>query len=282
MAIRYKKIYAKPAAVFTELEGVLLDVGCQVTIQAMIQIFQERNVEITDVDAASKPDKLVGHDVTCKKTHLRHVLMDVVAKKWEAVNGAAPTEWDVEALFKEYPRCMEEHLKRAKAAPGSVEAITDLQSQGIKCSVASNFDSSTMDAWQRVAHANGFELDGCMSCSDVPNPGKDGFSCVLPQPWRCHAMAARLGIYPMSTTIRVSATPYGVEEGLNAGMWTVAVSTTGLAEPFEGPGETDDHRVNRVNESFYRLGCHYVIDGVWDLPKTVEKIQARMEAGETP
>lgn len=96
-------------------------------------------------------------------------------------------------------------------------------------------------------------------------------------------MAAKLGLQgPMGTTIRVSSTPYGIEEGLNAGMWTVAVSTTGLAEPFQSGAESEQKRQKRVNNKFYQLGCHYVIDGIWELPTTIEAIEARMANGESP
>ena len=62
-------------------------------------------------------------------------------------------------------------------------------------------------------------------------------------------MAAKLGLQgPMGTTIRVSSTPYGIEEGLNAGMWTVAVSTTGLAEPFQSGAESEQKRQKRVRK----------------------------------
>jgi phosphonoacetaldehyde hydrolase len=254
------------------------------TVQALISLFKEqKDVDITDVEAAAKPLNLVGTDITSKKSHLRHVLFDVVASKWQEKAGAAPTEWDLEALFKEFPRHMEEELKTVKSVNGANDAIKALQDQGIKVAAASNFSGETMATWMRIAHANGFEFDDCMSCADVPNPGREGaFSCVMPEPWRCLALAAKMGIFPMSTTIRVSSTHHGIEEGLNAGMWTVALSTTGLPDSYNHGSETEQARNNRVREGFYRLGCHHVVDGVWDLPEAVAKICAAMERGEKP
>ncbi len=92
------------------------------------------------------------------------------------------------------------------------------------------------------------QFDEALGCADVQNPGREGvYNCVLPDPWRCLALAhrlilsalpcphtllpncfsQRLGVYPLSTTIRVATTAHGIEEGLNAGMWTVAVYNTG-------------------------------------------------------
>jgi len=283
MAIRYKKFHTSPQAVFVDLDGCLMDAGCMTTVLALQQVFQERGVTITDVEAASKPSGLVGTDVTSKKSHLRHTLFDVVPHKWKAVNGAEPTQWDLEALFKEFPRCIKDHLNRVKAVPGAADVVRSLQAEGLKVAIASTFSGEVHDHWMRVSHSQGFTFDEALGCADVQNPGREGvYNCVLPDPWRCLALAHRLGVYPLSTTIRVATTAHGIEEGLNAGMWTVAVYNTGLVSPFIHPSETDAQRKNRTCESFYRLGCHYVIDGIWDLPKTLETIRGNMERGQTP
>jgi len=284
MSLRFNRYHGSPTAVFIELEGCLLDHGCMVTVNAIRSLFQERGIEITDFEAASNMgDKLVGTDVTCKKTHLRHVLMNVCADKWKATKGSAPTEWDLESLFKDFSRIIVDEVKTVKPVSGAQDAIKSIKDLGLKVAVAANFTGDACDAWLRHTNFHGFEIDGCMSCADVPNPNREGtFSCVLPDPWRCMALAANLGIFPMSTIIRVSTTKNGIEEGLNAGMWTVALSTTGLVEPFIHSGEKEPARTRRVQEGFYRLGCHYVIDGIWELPRTIDQISARMSQGESP
>jgi phosphonoacetaldehyde hydrolase len=269
--------------VFIEMEGCLLDHGCMCTVYAIQALFAEKGVQITDVEAASKQDKLVGTDLTCKKTQLRHVLMSVCKAKWEATTGSAPTEWDLEALFKEFPRVILDQLKGTKPVSGAVDAFRALKNRGLKVAIATNFSAEAADAWLRTAHHFGFEPDASMSCAEVPNPGRDeAFTCVLPDPWRCMSLAANLGIYPMSTTIRVSTTHYGIEEGLNAGMWTIALSTTGLVSPFVHTGETEAERRKRVVGEYYALGCHYVVDGIWEVPRIVEDIELRMSRGESP
>jgi phosphonoacetaldehyde hydrolase len=288
MSLRFKRFHARPTALFIDMEGCLLDHGCQVTVNAVQAAFAESGVEISDVEAASKNDletaKLVGTDLTCKKTQLRHVLMTVAASKWEAAKGAAPTEWDLEALFKAMERLIQDGLSTAKPVPGAVEALAYAkETKGMKVACTSNFAGDVKDAWERVGNHHNIVLDANMSCADVPNPGIEGtFTCVLPNPWRCMSLAAKLNIFPLSTIVRVSTTPYGIEEGLNAGMWTVACADTGLVQPFIHPNETEAMRKNRIAESFHALGCHYVIDGIWDLNSAVDDICLRMSRGETP
>jgi len=281
--VRYHRYNSQPLAVFTDLEGCLMDDGCKATNEAIKQLFREKGVDITDEEAGSGCDTLVGTDNTSKKSHLRHVLLQVCKDKWQAVTGAAPTEWDLEALFKEFARAIRDEVHKVKPVRGAVEVATGLQARGIKVAIASDFNAEAMDPWMRVAHANKFEVDGSMSCADVPNPGREGgFACVPPEPWRCLALAARLGIYPMDTCVRVSHTMYGIEEGLNAGMWTIACATTGPAVPLNGPGDTEALKAKRIQDGFYKLGCHYVIDGIWDLPAAMADIEAKMARGVKP
>jgi len=283
MSLRFKRFHGEPAAVFVEMEGCLLDHGCMVTVNAIMAMFAEKGVTITDVEAATKQDRLVGSDTSCKKTQLRHVLMNVCKDKWVAVTGTAPTEWDLEALFKEFPRCVIDQLKSTKPIAGAADAVRALQAKGLKVAIASNFSGEAKDAWSRTGHFHGFEPDASMACAEVPNPGREGaFTCILPEPWRCMALAGTLGIFPMCRGIRVSTTPFGIEEGLNAGMWTVALSTTGLVSPFLNGSENDTQRQKRVAQTFYSVGSHYVVDGIWELPRVVEDIEARMGRGESP
>ena len=86
--------------------GCLLDHGCLATVSAIVSLFKERGVEIDDVssllgrddlspaplhsrpsvfsqvEACAHVDGLAGSDVTCKRTHLRHVLLNVCKDKW--------------------------------------------------------------------------------------------------------------------------------------------------------------------------------------------------------
>jgi len=65
-------------------------------------------------------------------------------------------------------------------------------------------------------------------------------------------------------------------------MWTVALRDTGLVSPYVHGSETESGKNARIASKFYAVGCHYVIAGVWDLPKTVEDIEMRMARGDKP
>jgi phosphonoacetaldehyde hydrolase len=48
-----------------------------------------------------------------------------------------------------------------------------------------------------------------------------------PWPWMCYLTAIRLRTYPMHTMVKIGDTISDIEEGLNAGMWTIGIARTG-------------------------------------------------------
>ena len=98
----------------------------------------------------------------------------------------------------------------------------------------------------------------------------------------CYQNAMQLGVYPMASMVKVGDTLIDIEEGLNAGMWTVGLSLTGnlggLNEAeIEALSSEERNEVRKRAESqLYQAGAHAVIDGIWDLPVALDKIQAKI------
>jgi phosphonoacetaldehyde hydrolase len=86
----------------------------------------------------------------------------------------------------------------------------------------------------------------------------------------------------------VDDTGVGIEEGRNAGLWTVAVAVSGnevglsLQEwsALSAPEQADAR--GRAYERLQSVAPDYVIDTVADLDRVVDAIQARIAAGERP
>jgi phosphonoacetaldehyde hydrolase len=99
----------------------------------------------------------------------------------------------------------------------------------------------------------------------------------------CYQNAIQLGVYPMQAMLKVGDTLVDIEEGLNAGMWTVGLSQTGNllgsseAEVNALSPEKREAANQKVAAQLYQAGAHYVIDGIWDLPTALEYIEERLE-----
>ena len=80
-----------------------MDVDNAATPTAIQELFSRRGVSISLEDASCQPTECGD----AHQTQLRNWLGAVVknsAANWESVKGAAPTEWDLEAMFKEMPQ----------------------------------------------------------------------------------------------------------------------------------------------------------------------------------
>ena len=104
----------------------------------------------------------------------------------------------------------------------------------------------------------------------------------------CVQNAMQLGVYPFAACVKVDDTIPGIEEGLNAGMWTIGLAKTGNEI---GLNEEEINRLNpkvlqtqleAVYQRMHQSGAHYVVNGIWDVPDVLDDIQSRLTRGECP
>ncbi len=100
--------------------------------------------------------------------------------------------------------------------------------------------------------------------------------------------AIRLGTYPMEAMVKIGDTLPDIEEGLNAGMWTIGVALSGnelglteqqVAQLHNGQIEA---RREEIRRKMYMVGAHYVVDGIWDCSPVMDEIRHRVASGERP
>jgi phosphonoacetaldehyde hydrolase len=88
--------------------------------------------------------------------------------------------------------------------------------------------------------------------------------------------------------VKIDDTTADIEEGLNAGMWTIGVALTGNemglteAEVDEMDEEELDIRLLRANRKLLQSGAHYVIDTLDELDEALDEIEERLADGEQP
>ena len=88
--------------------------------------------------------------------------------------------------------------------------------------------------------------------------------------------------------MKVDDTVPGIEEGLNAGMWTVGLSLSGnevgySVQEFAKADAADvEARVAVAEAKLKKAGAHYVVRSVADLPEVLQAIAADMRAGRKP
>ena len=103
--------------------------------------------------------------------------------------------------------------------PGALEAIGEMRRRGIKIGSTTGYLAEMMDINRKDAARQGYEPDSTVCASDVP--------AGRPYPYMCLQNMINLQVWPVSACVKVDDTVPGVEEGLNAGMWTVGLAMSG-------------------------------------------------------
>jgi len=272
----YQRSYRGPLkAVILDWAGTTVDYGSFAPTAVFLRLFESRNVKITPEDARSGMGLM-------KKDHLRTILArPQVAEAWIAAHGNAASEADIDDLFNNFVPLQISVLKEfAEPIPGFLDVVKELRERNMKIGTTTGYLRSMMEILAPKAKENGYEPD-CIVCPDEVPAGR-------PYPWMCYENAIRLGVYPMQAIVKVGDTLPDIEEGLNAGMWTVGLALTGnllglneLEVNALSPEETDMAR-ERIGAQLYQAGAHYVIDGIWDLPDVLDDVEFRLAQGKHP
>jgi phosphonoacetaldehyde hydrolase len=88
--------------------------------------------------------------------------------------------------------------------------------------------------------------------------------------------------------VKIGDTPSDVQEGLNAGMWTIGITRTGneagLTEE-EWNSATVPERaavVARARQRLLDAGAHYLVESAGECLDTIDEIAGRLSSGERP
>lgn len=262
-------------AVILDWAGTAVDFGCRGPTAVFLSAFERFGVAVT----ASEARRFMG---LAKKDHIRAMAaLPRVAEAWRTVHGRRPAESDVEALYAATEPLMVAAVRRhAEPIPGLLEFVEALRQRGIKVGSSTGYTRPMMEALVPEAAAAGYRPDAVVCSSDVP--------AGRPYPYMCYLNALKLEVCPLWAMIKIGDTEIDIEEGLNAGMWTVGVTRSGnlvglSAEELEGLAPAAREPLIREAERALRAaGAHDVVAGVWEALPAVEAIAERIAAGERP
>lgn len=273
---RYERTYRGPIkAVIFDWAGTTVDYGCMAPAAVFVEVFRRQGVEIT-VQQAREP--MGAH----KKDHIRQISqMPEVVRCWQEAQDRACEEKDVEAMYQEFiPLQLDSLSDHGDIIPGTLETVEACRDRGLKVGSTTGYSGEMMDILQPEAAKGGYKPDATISATDVP--------VGRPAPWMCFANAQQLDIYPMESIVKVGDTLPDIEEGLNAGMWSIGVVKTGNEfgltekEVSNLPPEVFA-AMNRLSYArMHRAGAHYVVDSIADIMPCLDEIEERLNAGEKP
>lgn len=262
-------------AVIFDWAGTTIDHGSRAPAGAFRALFARHGIEATIAEAR---EPMGQH----KRDHIAAMLaMPAIAAQWTARHGGAATAEDIEALFQEFiPLQLEALPGFLDIIPGVPETVSALRARGIKIGATTGYNEEMMAMCAGAAERAGYAPDVSVAVTDVP--------AGRPAPWMALRAAMLLGVYPMDRIVKVGDTVADVEEGLNAGMWTVAVTRTGnevglsREEAEMMPAPELAALIAQAEAKLRAAGAHYIIESAADVLAVIEAINGRLERGDRP
>jgi phosphonoacetaldehyde hydrolase len=255
--------------------GTTIDYGCFAPLVAFIDAFSAVGIEIT-VSEARKPMGIKKID------HVKAILdMPRVSSEWIKCHGVPPAHEDMEALYNKFETILFMKLgEHCTPLPGACETVSLLRKSGMKIGSTTGYTREMMNIAAAEADKLGYSPDSIITSTDVPR-GR-------PFPYMVWQNAINLESPDLSCICKVGDTISDIQEGLNAGVWSVGV-VIGSNEWALSEEETvnlsaanRDALVNRITRTFIDSGAHFVIREIAELPALIGTIDRRLARGEKP
>lgn len=263
------------SAVVLDWAGTTMDFGCMAPAVVFVEVYKRKDVPIT-MDEARTP--MGAH----KRVHIQKISqLDAVRERWKEVHGRDPDEDDVDAMFAEFVPlqlgCLSQY---SELIPGTLETVAEIRRMGAKIGSTTGYLRSMMEINMADAKRQGYEPDSTVCAQDVP--------AGRPYPFMCLQNMINMQVSPVESCVKVDDTVPGVEEGLNASMWTIGLAVSGnevglpLDEYNALPPEEKEKKRQRAYLRMYQSGAHYVVDSIAEIMPCLEDIQHRITRGEKP
>ena len=276
MHFHYQRSYRGPIqAVIFDWAGTTVDFGSLAPVAAFTRLFAAQGIDLS-LDEARGP---MG---TEKREHIRQLCaLPRIAAAWRDRYGESPDEAVIDRLYREFvPLQVAAIRDSAQLIPRCREVVAALRGRGVRIGANTGYSREMLEALAEAAADQGYRPDSSVCATEVPR-GR-------PFPHMSLKNAIELEVETLHACVKVDDTAPGIEEGLNAGMWTIAVAVSGnevglALDDWEAltPAEQQRRRVaaySRLRAS----GAHYVVDTIADLLPYLERIERRLARGERP
>lgn len=262
-------------AVVLDWAGTAVDYGSVGPVAVFVEVFADHGVDVTWAEAR-KPMGLM------KRDHIEAMCADPsVLEKWRAARGGDPEKSDIDAMYVRTEKLMVGCIaKHSDPIPGLLDAIETLRSSGVKIGSCTGYTAPMMDVLVPEAAKKGYSPDAVVCSTDVPR-GR-------PYPYMCFKNAIDLEVYPMEAMVKIGDSISDVQEGLNAGMWTIGLTKSGnemgmtLDEIAAAPEAEVAARIKDNEARFLAAGAHYACESIAEVPGLVREINERLSRSETP
>lgn len=258
-------------AVILDWAGTTVDHGSLAPARTLQRVFAQAGITLSE----SETRRDMGLP---KKEHIRAILQIArVRDAWKNLRSHSPRDADADELYEQFIplqlSCLAEH---SALIPGALEAVQHCRKRGLKIGSTTGYTRAMLD----LLIAQNAKADYVPDCSLCPEDVGAG----RPHPFMIYECAVKLQVSPLSAVVKVGDTPADIQEGLNAGAWSVGVAGTGNGialslNDFQQLSATErETRLAEARTELQHAGAHFVIDTLADLPALLDNIDARLRS----
>lgn len=261
----------KLEAVILDWAGTTVDYGCFAPVAAFREAFAGFGVTVSEAEIRGPMGQL-------KRDHIRALLRDPgVGARWQAAQGRAWTKADINTLNAAFERRLMATLENhAMPLPGVPAVLDNLRRAGLNIGSTTGFTRAMLTVVARAAARWGYAPDFAVASDEVP--------AGRPAPHMIARNLEHFGIIDPRSVIKVGDTVVDIEEGKNAGVWSVGVlhggSELGLREDEVTALPPADlaARLATARQRLLAAGADAVLDHLTELPALI----GRIETGNLP
>jgi phosphonoacetaldehyde hydrolase len=263
------KPFSRLRAVMLDWAGTTVDHGSIAPVIVLQELFARHHVTLSSEEARRDMGLL-------KRDHIRAILaLPSVCEKWRAAAGRDPAPEDVDSLFADFnllqPGILSSH---SQLIDGVVETTAAWRAQGLRIGSSTGYTREMLTPIAELAAARGYEPDASV-CPDEVGAGR-------PAPWMLYRNMRILDIYPPSACVKIGDTVSDIEEGRNAGMWTIGLTRTGNLVGLDAATWTQldtasqQARLTHAAQQLLQAGADYVAEDLPSCTPVLEKIEERL------
>jgi phosphonoacetaldehyde hydrolase len=263
----------KLKALVFDWAGTTVDFGSLAPVRTIEQVFGSFGISLSE-------DQIRRDMGLAKREHISRILsIAAVGDAWRVLYGRLPAPEDLEEAYRRFVPLQLSTLENYSALiPGVASSVARFRERGLKIGSTTGYTRAVLELLVRSSAKAGYQPDASVSPEEVGS--------ARPGPFMVYENAIRLQVSPLAAIAKIGDTPADIEEGLNAGAWSIGVAATGnavglsLAEFEALPADLRQTRVQNARAELEQAGAHYVVDSVADLDVVLDDIDARLKSAE--
>src|SRR5277367_627023 len=240
-------------AVMLDWAGTTVDHGSIAPVLALKTLFAKHGITLFMEDARRDMGLL-------KRDHIQAILaLPNISSEWRTLFGREPGTEEVSRLFAEFgPLQMDIITQHSQLIEGVADVVRNWQNRGLLIGSTTGYTREMLNPVLAQAATSGYRPDASV-CPDEVGAGR-------PAPWMLARNAQLLNVYPPSSCVKIGDTISDIEEGRNAGMWTIGLTRTGnlvgldAAEWNQLSNPQKQHRLQIAEEILLSAGADFIAE----------------------